>query len=81
MVGVGILVSFWDGPFSGAMLVPGRVYIYIYPVSHSEFLIECLPPILFCFSSSILENFGIFYPGVCLTRPTEIAWVHPDKSV
>ena len=27
---VGILVSFWDGPFSGAMLVSGSVYIYIY---------------------------------------------------
>ena len=24
---VGILVSFWDGPFSGAMLVSGRVFV------------------------------------------------------
>ena len=26
---VGILVSFWDGPFSGAMLVSGRVELVI----------------------------------------------------
>jgi len=31
MVGtLDLLVSFWDGLFSGAMLVLGRVYIYIY---------------------------------------------------
>ena len=28
---VGILVSFWDGPFSGAMLVLGRVRPAIFP--------------------------------------------------
>ena len=29
---VGILVSFWDGLFSGAMLVSGRVYIHLHTV-------------------------------------------------
>ena len=29
---VGILVSFWDGLFSGAMLILGSVLGYVYPV-------------------------------------------------
>ena len=32
---VGILVSFWEGPFSGPMLVPGRV-VFV-DVSHWSF--------------------------------------------
>ena len=34
---VGILISFWDGPFSGAMLVSGRVFIYSIHSRHLSF--------------------------------------------
>ena len=34
---VGILVSFWDGLFSGAMLVSGSVYYYIILASIMEY--------------------------------------------
>ena len=36
---VGILVSFWDGLFSGAMLVSGRVLNYIAPFWGGSFFV------------------------------------------
>ena len=33
---VGRLVSFWDGPFSGAMSVSGRVCFFFFDISSTE---------------------------------------------
>ena len=43
---VGILVSFWDGLFSGAMLVPGRVKISLFQSLFHRFF--CLRRVFLC---------------------------------
>ena len=45
---VGILVSFWDGLFSGAMLVLGSVGFYMLFFSSAVFLFGVFFPMLFC---------------------------------
>ena len=60
---VGILVSFWDGLFSGAMLVSGRVTLLLYNLLLSSSALATK-----CNKSIGLSNYPLFERQIRLTR-------------
>ena len=71
---VGILVSFWDCLFSGAMLVSGRVYIYI-PCESCVCIYKMIKQVVKMYIKPSMEHLGIYAPHPEKQPPESDQWL------